>query len=219
MKVIVAPVDAEMGRGNAQLQFLTRSGTNRFRGTVYLECAKQRARRQHVEQQQRPRSPKRGNGRPPPRIGTTFTTFVGELRRADRQEQDVLLCSLRSGPRQHPHDSEPDRADAVRAEWNFSVFDSGRDSITRSSGWNNGNALQVTQPGPRRRPLQWSMGPGILYGRRATRTVRIHRRAALSERFRPASRRTRRSPTVRTLSVQGAPWDTNRTRSGFDRVS
>jgi hypothetical protein len=32
IKVIVAPVDAEMGRGNAQIQFLTRSGANQFRG-------------------------------------------------------------------------------------------------------------------------------------------------------------------------------------------
>ena len=34
LKVIIAPVDAELGRGNAQLQFLTRSGTNRFRGSA-----------------------------------------------------------------------------------------------------------------------------------------------------------------------------------------
>jgi len=33
VRMIVAPVDAELGRGNAQIQFLTRSGTNQLRGT------------------------------------------------------------------------------------------------------------------------------------------------------------------------------------------
>ena len=32
--MIVAPVDAEMGRGNAQIQVLTRSGTNTYRGSA-----------------------------------------------------------------------------------------------------------------------------------------------------------------------------------------
>jgi len=32
VRVIIAPVDAEMGRGNGQVQFLTRSGTNQYHG-------------------------------------------------------------------------------------------------------------------------------------------------------------------------------------------
>jgi len=32
VRIIVAPVDAELGRGNGQVQFLTRSGTNQFHG-------------------------------------------------------------------------------------------------------------------------------------------------------------------------------------------
>jgi Carboxypeptidase regulatory-like domain len=34
IRIIVAPVDAEMGRGNAQIQVLTRSGTNTYRGAA-----------------------------------------------------------------------------------------------------------------------------------------------------------------------------------------
>ncbi|MBI2150870.1 MAG: carboxypeptidase regulatory-like domain-containing protein, partial [Acidobacteria bacterium] len=34
MRMILAPVDAEFGRGNAQVQFLTRSGTNQFKGSL-----------------------------------------------------------------------------------------------------------------------------------------------------------------------------------------
>ena len=33
-RVILAPVDAELGRGNGQIQILTRSGTNQFRGSA-----------------------------------------------------------------------------------------------------------------------------------------------------------------------------------------
>src|SRR5206468_2144013 len=32
VRIVVAPVDVEMGRGNGQIQFLTRSGTSEFRG-------------------------------------------------------------------------------------------------------------------------------------------------------------------------------------------
>src|SRR5207237_5231231 len=34
IRMILAPVDAEMGRGNGQLQIQTRSGTNAFRGAA-----------------------------------------------------------------------------------------------------------------------------------------------------------------------------------------
>jgi len=34
VRMILAPVDAELGRGNAQIQFLTRSGTNQYSGSL-----------------------------------------------------------------------------------------------------------------------------------------------------------------------------------------
>ena len=34
VRMILSPVDAELGRGNAQIQFLTRSGTNRYSGSL-----------------------------------------------------------------------------------------------------------------------------------------------------------------------------------------
>ena len=34
MRVILTPVDAETGRGNGQVQILTRSGTNKYRGSA-----------------------------------------------------------------------------------------------------------------------------------------------------------------------------------------
>src|SRR5262245_39736470 len=35
VRVVVAPVDAEMSRGSGQVQMVTRSGTNQFRGSVF----------------------------------------------------------------------------------------------------------------------------------------------------------------------------------------
>src|SRR5262252_10104342 len=36
VRVIVAPADAELGRGSGQVQMATRSGTNQFRGSVFM---------------------------------------------------------------------------------------------------------------------------------------------------------------------------------------
>jgi hypothetical protein len=35
IRMILAPVDAEMGRGNGQIQIQTRSGTNQYRGSIF----------------------------------------------------------------------------------------------------------------------------------------------------------------------------------------
>src|SRR5439155_1601651 len=35
LRIIVAPADAETGRGSGQVQMVTRAGTNQFRGSVF----------------------------------------------------------------------------------------------------------------------------------------------------------------------------------------
>ena len=52
IRMILAPVDAELGRGNAQIQFLTRSGTNRYSGSLVWSAHKHGVGLQHLGQQQ-----------------------------------------------------------------------------------------------------------------------------------------------------------------------
>ena len=51
VRVITAPVDAEAGRGSGQVQMVTRSGTNQFRGSAVLDEPQLRARCQQLVQQ------------------------------------------------------------------------------------------------------------------------------------------------------------------------
>lgn len=48
VRMILSPVDAELGRGNAQIQVQTRSGTNKITRRRSVECSKQRARSEHM---------------------------------------------------------------------------------------------------------------------------------------------------------------------------
>ena len=52
IRLILAPVDAELGRGNSQIQISTRSGTNRYTGTAVWHVQNSGAQRQHLGQQQ-----------------------------------------------------------------------------------------------------------------------------------------------------------------------
>ena len=53
IRLVLSPVDAEMGRGNSQIQISTRSGTNRYTGSAASVLATDPA---GLEQQQRPLS-------------------------------------------------------------------------------------------------------------------------------------------------------------------
>ena len=52
IRLIVAPVDAETGRGSGQVQILTKSGTNRYHRKRGVECPEHGAECQYLEQQQ-----------------------------------------------------------------------------------------------------------------------------------------------------------------------
>jgi hypothetical protein len=52
IKLILTPVDAEMGRGNGQVQITTRSGTNRFSGAAVWSIRNSAVERQYLGQKQ-----------------------------------------------------------------------------------------------------------------------------------------------------------------------
>ena len=51
IRMILSPVDAELGRGNSQLQISTRSGTNRYTGSASWNVHEQCVECEHVDQQ------------------------------------------------------------------------------------------------------------------------------------------------------------------------
>ena len=84
--VILAPVDAELGRGNGQVQILTRSGTNAHaRGPLVAQFG---TRCEHVGQQQGGRQ--RCVEADPADVDQS-ASGDRECRRSHHQEQDVLL--------------------------------------------------------------------------------------------------------------------------------
>ena len=90
--MILAPVDAELGRGNAQIQFLTRSGTNRYTGSL-VWSATNSALDANTWNNNRATDPTTGAWKPTkPKIGPTTPTVHPQLRWTHRQEQNVFLC-------------------------------------------------------------------------------------------------------------------------------
>jgi hypothetical protein len=135
VRIITAPVDAEMGRGNGQVQFLTRSGTNQFRGSGVWD-ARNSALDANSWTNNRQVDPKTGAWKPTKAdwnntheltgsIGGPivknktffFALYDGSLVRArTTQDQIVLTPCARNGI--------------------FRYFD----------GWNNGNSIAPIQP-------------------------------------------------------------------------
>ena len=134
VRVVVAPVDAEMGRGNAQLQFLTRSGTNQFRGTAAW-FARNSALDANTWNNNRQVDPRTGAWQPTKPDWSNTHQFTGSYSGPIVKNRtfffalwDMALVNGRTT--QNPVVLTPCARNGI-----FRYFDN----------WNNGNALQVTQ--------------------------------------------------------------------------
>jgi hypothetical protein len=86
IRMVLSPVDAEIGRGNAQVQVQTRSGTNRYRGAAVWS--------------EQPRS-----GYSADAVVDQHQPIHLELRRPDHPEQNILLRTVGRIDSADPHRS------------------------------------------------------------------------------------------------------------------
>ena len=97
--MILSPVDAELGRGNSQIQIQTRSGTNRFTRRRGVERPEHGVKREHMGQQQagHPRTGEWSPLAPNWRNVHEYTLTSGG---PHCEEQNVLLshCGTRTSP-------------------------------------------------------------------------------------------------------------------------
>lgn len=85
-KLVVSPVDAEMGRGAGQVQLITRSGSNEIHGSGVWNIQEHCAGRQPMVSE-------------PPGCSDELAESAGihsQCRRSYHQEQDLLLCVVGS---------------------------------------------------------------------------------------------------------------------------
>jgi hypothetical protein len=133
VRIIVAPVDAEMGRGNAQLQFLTRSGTNQFSGTA-VWLARNSALDANTWNNNRQVDPLTGAWKPTKPDWNNTHQLTGSLGGPIKKNKtfffalwDTALVNGRTTP--NPIVLTPCARNGI-----FRYFDN----------WNNGNAIQPT---------------------------------------------------------------------------
>ena len=122
VRMIVAPVDAELGRGNAQIQFLTRSGTNQFQRNALCGPCRNSAFDANTWNNNRQVDPKTGAWKPTKPDWNNTHQFTGSFGGPIVRNKTFFFALWDSAPRQRTHDSEPAGADAVRAEWHFPVL-------------------------------------------------------------------------------------------------
>ncbi|PYS30403.1 MAG: hypothetical protein DMG11_05340 [Acidobacteria bacterium] len=134
MRLILAPVDAEMGRGNGQMQVFTKSGTNQFKGSAALYI-RNSALDANTWGNNRAVDPITGAWKPLTKDWVNRNEYSGSLGGPIVKNKtfffalwDGLLVSERAI--QNPLVLTPCAQNGV-----FRYFDN----------WNNGNALQATQ--------------------------------------------------------------------------
>jgi hypothetical protein len=136
MRMILAPVDAEFGRGNAQVQFLTRSGTNLFRGSA-VWSARNTALDANTWNNNNNVDPRTGAWKPtkPDWVNAhQYTASLGGPLVRNKTFFFALLDGLivNSRTNQNPVVLTPCARNGI-----FRYFDN----------WNNGNAIEPTQAG------------------------------------------------------------------------
>jgi hypothetical protein len=92
IRLILTPVDAEMGRGNGQVQITTRSGTNRFNGSAVWSI-RNTALDSNTWSNNNDVDPITGQWSPTVRTGRTRTRLRSAMV-ADHPEQDLFLCAV-----------------------------------------------------------------------------------------------------------------------------
>jgi hypothetical protein len=201
VRMIVAPVDAELGRGNAQIQFLTRSGTNQFHGTGVWAVrnsafdANTWNNNRQIDQrtgQWKPTAPDWANNH-------QLTGSVGGPIVKNKTFFFVLWDSLLVNGRGTPNALvlTPCARNGV-----FRYFDN----------WNNGNSIQQTVAGTATPTIAVVDGLG-----NPVRPPTNPNGTAFIGQLRYASvfgplANTPVAPDCSDARVQGSPWDANRTR-------
>ncbi|PYS52818.1 MAG: hypothetical protein DMG13_14935, partial [Acidobacteria bacterium] len=201
VRLIVAPVDAELGRGNAQIQFLTRSGTNQFHGSG-VWAVRNSALDANTWNNNRQVDPKTGAWKPTPPDWANNHQLTGSFSGPIIKNKtfffalwDSLLVNGRTMPN------------------SIVLTPCARNGIFRYfEGWNNGNAIQPTVAGTATpiiavvdalgNPVRPATNPD---GTPYTGTLRY------ASVFGPLANTPSRSDCS-DAAVQGSPWDTYRTK-------
>ena len=201
VRMIVAPVDAELGRGNAQIQFLTRSGTNQFHGTG-VWAVRNSALDANTWYNNRQVDPATGAWKPTVPDWANNHQFTGSYSGPIVKNKTfffVLWDSLLVNGRTVPNSIvlTPCARNGI-----FRYFDD----------WNNGNAIQPTVTGTATPTIAVVDGLGNPV-RPATKPDGSPFTGALryASVFGPLANVPTR-PDCSDAIVQGSPWDTYRTK-------